>query len=92
MHRTLCARCLEFLPSAGPLLLLPPAPAPLRGLWCPARRLELFQALDGWHATMYGLPVVSVREMARPDPVEMWFEGWARIPGVPGPSVSLRGA
>lgn len=58
MHRTLCPRCLSFFPSSDALLILPPAP--LAGLWSPSSRLEL--------------PVVSVRETARPDPVEMWFD------------------
>lgn len=94
MHpRLLCPLCLSFLPADGPLLLLPPVPAPLLGLWCPGRRLEVFEALGRWHESRFGLPVFSVRETAREEPVEMWFDsGPVRFPApwLLGPGLSVR--
>lgn len=56
--RILCPRCLTFLPeSASGLLLLPPAPQPLRPLFVPGSSTLLVLARDGWHPTLHGVPV-----------------------------------
>lgn len=91
--RLLCPRCLAFLPeSASGIVLLPPAPPPLRSLWCPGRRMDVILSLDTWHPTIGGVPSMPAR--ATFEGVTLYYDsGPVRVPRWLGePSMSVRSA